>query len=171
MGKEDTGGEGWIPGRTDSARLKTQGGRSPQEEAVSLWISLKPVSITLQYLCSPFLKQRIKSMVWRPWGRCGGISLQGEILIFCFQLNGTTRIIKNPRAGSALWCLSSASAVLRETERLSGPGQLNRDVTSRAAYFVLGTEEEPGASTGSVKASQLPNPTGFHFVSIYLGTG
>lgn len=121
MGKEDTGGEGWIPGRTDSARLKTQGGRSPQEEAVSLWIFLKPVSITLQYLCSPFLKQRIKSMVWRPWGRCGGISLQGEILIFCFQLNGTTRIIKNPRAGSALWCLSSASAVLRETERLSGP--------------------------------------------------
>lgn len=48
---------------------------------------------------------------------------------------------------------------------------LNRDVTSRAAYFVLGTEKEPGASTGSVKASQLPNPTGFHFVSIYLGTG
>lgn len=48
---------------------------------------------------------------------------------------------------------------------------LNGDVTSRATYFVLGTEEEPGASKGSVKASQLQNPTGFHFVSIFLGTG
>ena len=153
----------------DGPQGGTQGGRSPQEDAVSLWISLKPVSITLQYMCSPVLKQRIKIMEWRPWGHCAGISLQGEILVFCFQFNGTARIVNNPRAGSALWCLSSASAVLREEER--DPGMLERDVTSRAAYFVLGTEEEPGASTGSVKASQLPNPTGFHFVSIFLGTG
>lgn len=143
----------------------------PQEEAVSLWISLKPVSITLQYVCSPVLKQRIKIMVWRPWGRCGGISLQGEILVSCFQFNGTARIVNNPRTGRALWCLSSASAVLGEEERLWGPGVLDRHVTSRAAYFVLGSEEEPGASRGSVKASQLPNPTGFHFVSVFLGTG
>ena len=147
----------------------TQGGRSPQEEAVSLWISLKPVSITLQYVCSQFLTQRIKSMEWRPWGRCDGVSLQGEILVFCLQFNGTTRIIKNPRAASALWCLSSASAVLREEKGSGDPGVLVG--MWLPGHFLLGTEEEPGASTGSVKDSQLPNPTGFHFVSIFLGTG
>ena len=33
-------------------------------------------------------------MEWRPWGRCCGVSLQGEALVFFFQINGTARIIK-----------------------------------------------------------------------------
>ena len=63
-------------------------------------------------------------MEWRPWGRCDGVSLQGEILVFCLQFNGTTRIIKNPRAASALWCLSSASAVLRKEKGSGDRGML-----------------------------------------------